>query len=101
MRGLKVFYCLHISMSINVRPLLHVLRIFTFQKINLVFATNPDFIIPLSLKPPVIDFRYFKLQILFDSFGSNNLSLNYQRFTSSGWMGLEHLSLMQYLSFFT
>ena len=28
---------------------------------NLIFATNSDFIIPLSLKPNVVDLRYFKL----------------------------------------
>ena len=35
-------------------------------EIKLSFATNSDFLIPISLRPNVVDFRYFKLLILLD-----------------------------------
>ena len=38
----------------------------TSSERNWVFATNSDFKIPISLKPNVVDRRYFKLWILVD-----------------------------------
>ena len=35
-----------------------------FVQRNWVFATNSDFLIPISLEPNVIDLRYFKLWIV-------------------------------------
>ena len=35
-----------------------------FRERNWVFATKSDFLIPISLKPNVVDHRYFKLWIL-------------------------------------
>ena len=49
------------------------------QQRNWVFATNSDFLIPISLQPAVVDLSYFRLSI------SNTLILKYQRFTSSVW----------------
>ena len=37
-----------------------------FRERNWVFATNSDFLRPISLKPNVVDHRYFKLWILVD-----------------------------------
>ena len=71
------------------------------RKRNRVFATNSDFLITISLDPNVADLRYFKLYLcnlqcrksyLFQtrhSVRSNNLSLNYQRFTTSGCLDKE------------
>ena len=50
-----------------------------FYQRNWVFATNSDFLIPLSLQPNVLDLRYFIISV-----GSNSLSLKYQRFNPSG-----------------
>ena len=38
---------------------------FALQR-NWVFATNSDFLIPISLRPDVVDLRYFKVRTLFD-----------------------------------
>ena len=51
-------------------------RPFHLQR-NWVFATNCDFLIPISLYPNLVD-----LSML--SVGSNNLSLSYERFTTLG-----------------
>ena len=48
------------------------------QQRNCVFATNSDFLIPISLQHSIVDLWYFKLWIV-----SNNLSLKYLRFTPS------------------
>ena len=50
------------------------------EKELIVFATNYDFLIPLSLLPNVIDLSYFYYE---NSVRSNNLSFKYQRFTPS------------------
>ena len=50
---------------------------FISQRI-LVFATNSDFLIPISLQPNVVDLKYMV------SVRSNNLSFKYQKFTPSG-----------------
>ena len=39
---------------------------FGLCKRNSVFATNPNFLIPIFLEPNVLDHRYLKLWILFD-----------------------------------
>ena len=48
-----------------------------FMEGNYVFATNYDFLIPISLQPNGLDLRYFRLM---NSVRSNNVSLNYHRF---------------------
>ena len=55
-----------------------------------VFATNSDFIIPISLKHDVVDLWY---ELCY-------LGLKYQRFTPSGCkdMGSENLSSLQKLN---
>ena len=55
---------------------------------NGVFANNSDFLIPIYLQPNVIDLRYFQTM---NSVGSNNLSLKYQRFTTSSSEDIEVL----------
>ena len=36
------------------------------EMLNWVFATNSDFLIPISLQPNIVDLRYFKLWIMLD-----------------------------------
>ena len=66
-----------------------------------VYATNFDFLNPISLQTNVADLRYLKLWIYF---GSNNLNLKYLRFTDlqvANTEGLKHLSSWQSLNSFT
>ena len=53
-------------------------------KTKRVFTTNSDFLIPISLKPNVVDNRNQTMQ----SVRLNNVSLKYQSFTSSGWKNI-------------
>ena len=56
------------------------------EKELIVFATNYDFLIPLSLLPNVIDLSYFYYE---NSVRSNNLSFKYQRSKLTGCRDIE------------
>ena len=74
---IRFFVCLDnetISIPTNMLLLILLVR-------NRVYATNSDFLIPISVQSDVVWPFIFKI---INFVRSNSLSLKYQRFTSSG-----------------
>ena len=65
-------------------------RVPVWEKLrNWVFATNSDFLIPISLQPTVADLRNLEEWIML----SDNLSLKYLRFTPLGCKDIEIIKI--------
>ena len=76
----------HIFITKNIKPIIYltatvfeIIRKLSSIKRNWLFATNSDFLIPISLEPYVVNLWYFNFLIFLSK---KSHSLKFQRFTT-------------------